>query len=62
MASPAWESAAPTSEIPRPFSDLTVQENIAIPLMFGANPLSPRDARCEARAFVDYANSTGGVQ
>ena len=44
-----------TYQIPRPFSDLTVQENIAIPLMFGANPLSPRDALREARAFVDYA-------
>lgn len=44
-----------TYQIPRPFSDLTVQENIAIPLMFGADPLSPRDALREARAFVDYA-------
>ena len=39
-----------TYQIPRPFSDLTVQENIAIPLMFGANPLSPRDALREAEA------------
>ena len=44
-----------TYQIPRPFSDLTVQENIAIPLMFAAQPLSPRDAMRQARAFVDYA-------
>lgn len=44
-----------TYQIPRPFSDLTVQENIAIPLMFGQQPLSPRDALREARAFVEYA-------
>jgi branched-chain amino acid transport system permease protein len=44
-----------TYQIPRPFGDLTVQENIAIPLMFGAQPMSPRDAMREARAFVDYA-------
>ena len=44
-----------TYQIPRPFGDLTVQENIAIPLMFSARPLSPRDALREARAFVEYA-------
>jgi branched-chain amino acid transport system permease protein len=44
-----------TYQIPRPFGDLTVQENIAIPLMFSSKPLSPRDAMREARAFVDYA-------
>lgn len=44
-----------TYQIPRPFGDLTVQENIAIPLMFGPQPLSPRDAMREARAFIDYA-------
>jgi branched-chain amino acid transport system permease protein len=44
-----------TYQIPRPFGDLTVQENIAIPLMFGREPLSPRDAMREARAFIAYA-------
>ena len=44
-----------TYQIPRPFGDLTVQENIAIPLMFGGDSLSPRDALREARAFVEYA-------
>ncbi|MGH6609653.1 MAG: branched-chain amino acid ABC transporter ATP-binding protein/permease, partial [Burkholderiaceae bacterium] len=47
-----------TYQIPRPFGDLTVQENIAIPLMFNEAPLSPRDALREARAFVDYAELT----
>ncbi|OWW22073.1 branched-chain amino acid ABC transporter ATP-binding protein/permease [Noviherbaspirillum denitrificans] len=45
-----------TYQIPRPFGDLTVQENIAIPLMFGESPLSPRDAMREARAFVEFAD------
>ena len=44
-----------TYQIPRPFGDLTVQENIAIPLMFNTQPLSPRDAMREARAFIEYA-------
>jgi len=44
-----------TYQIPRPFGDLTVLENIAIPLMFNQNPLSPRDAMHEARAFIEYA-------
>ena len=44
-----------TYQIPRPFGDLTVQENIALPLMFGSDPLSPRDAMREARAFIAYA-------
>lgn len=44
-----------TYQIPRPFGDLTVQENIAIPLMFNEQPLTPRDAMREARAFIEYA-------
>ncbi len=44
-----------TYQIPRPFGDLTVLENIAIPLMFSAQPLSPHDAMREAQAFVEYA-------
>jgi branched-chain amino acid transport system permease protein len=43
-----------TYQIPRPFGDLTVQENIAVPLMFGSSPLSPRDAMREARSFASY--------
>ena len=44
-----------TYQIPRPFGDLTVQENIAIPLMFGDNPLSPKEALKESIAFIEYA-------
>ena len=44
-----------TYQIPRPFGDLTVQENIAIPLMFGDNPLSPKEALNESIAFIEYA-------
>lgn len=47
-----------TYQIPRPFSDLTVQENIAIPLMFSNQPLSPGDAMREARRFIEYAELT----
>lgn len=44
-----------TYQIPRPFGDLTVQENIAIPLMFGEDRLSPPEALAEAEAFVEFA-------
>ena len=44
-----------TYQIPRPFGDLTVQENIAMPLMFQGRRLAPGAALQEARAFVDYA-------
>ena len=44
-----------TYQIPRPFGDLTVQENIAVPLMFGETPLKPREALRQAREFVAYA-------
>ena len=45
-----------TFQIPRPFSDLTVQENIAIPLMFGHTNYSPERALREACAFLDYVD------
>jgi branched-chain amino acid transport system permease protein len=44
-----------TNQIPRPFGDLTVQENIAIPLMFGESALSPERAFEQAREFIEYA-------
>ena len=44
-----------THQIPRPFNDLTVQENIAIPLMFHDRSLSLRQAFLQARDFVTYA-------
>jgi branched-chain amino acid transport system permease protein len=45
-----------TYQIPRPFSDLTVQENIAVPLMFrdGAS-LELAQAMARAQAFAGYA-------
>lgn len=44
-----------TNQIPRPFGDLTVQENIAIPLMFREDALSPEQAFEQAREFIAYA-------
>jgi branched-chain amino acid transport system permease protein len=44
-----------TYQIPRPFNDLTVQENIAIPLMFRDAALSVREAFRQAREFIAYA-------
>lgn len=44
-----------TYQIPRPFGDLTVGENIAMPLMFGDHALAPAAAMRDARAFVEFA-------
>ena len=44
-----------TNQIPRPFRDLTVQENIAIPLMFSKDLMTPEDAFEQAREFISYA-------
>jgi len=45
-----------TYQIPRPFSDLTVQENVAMPLMFRAeNRLGRPSALAEAARFAAYA-------
>ncbi|MGE0745414.1 MAG: ATP-binding cassette domain-containing protein [Rhodospirillales bacterium] len=45
-----------TYQIPRPFSDLTVQENIAIPLMFrGDGGMALREALAEAAQFAAFA-------
>jgi branched-chain amino acid transport system permease protein len=45
-----------TYQIPRPFSDLTVQENVAMPLMFRAeNRLGRPSALVEAARFAAYA-------
>ena len=45
-----------TYQIPRPFGDLTVQENIAIPLMFKHQGLAPREALARAREFIAYVD------
>lgn len=47
-----------THQIPRPFGDLTVQENIAIPLMFHDQALSPSAAFEQAGAFIEFAGLT----
>jgi branched-chain amino acid transport system permease protein len=45
-----------TFQIPRPFADLTVQENVAMPLMFRAeHRLGRRAALTEAARFAGYA-------
>jgi branched-chain amino acid transport system permease protein len=44
-----------TYQIPRPLGDMTVQENIAVPLMFGKERLEPAAALEQAREFVAYA-------
>ncbi len=45
-----------TYQIPRPFGDLTVQENIAMPLMFrGDAPLGRDAALAEAISFAEFA-------
>ena len=45
-----------TYQIPRPFADLTVQENVAMPLMFRAdNPLDRPSAMAEATRFAAFA-------
>ncbi len=45
-----------TYQIPRPFSDLTVQENVAMPLMFRSdNPLGRSSALAEATRFAAFA-------
>jgi branched-chain amino acid transport system permease protein len=45
-----------TYQIPRPFGDLTVQENVAMPLMFRAdNPLDRPSAMAEATRFASFA-------
>jgi branched-chain amino acid transport system permease protein len=49
-----------TYQIPRPFGDLTVLENVAMPLMFRAdNPLGRAAALTEAARFAAYAGLEG---
>jgi len=43
-----------TYQIPRPFGDLTVDENVAIPLMYQDPHLRPSAALAQARKFLDY--------
>lgn len=52
-----------TYQIPRPFGDLTVQENIALPLMFRSDgALNLFDALAEAAPFAEYAGLADRLQ
>ncbi len=44
-----------THQIPRPFGDLTVAENVALSLMLGPQRQVPGRALAEARSFLAYA-------
>jgi branched-chain amino acid transport system permease protein len=44
-----------TFQIPRPFADLTVRENIAVALMYRSNGVRLREAMVESAAFAAYA-------
>jgi len=51
-----------TYQIPRPFGDLTVQENVAMPLMFrDDNRLGLHAALAEAARFAGYAGLGGAL-
>ena len=45
---------ARTYQIPRPFSTMTALENVSVPYMFGAEPVSPDQARSRAREWLDF--------
>ncbi len=47
-----------TYQLPRPFGDLTVLENLAMPLMFGGKGMSPQQALTNARALADFIKLT----
>ena len=43
-----------TYQIPRPFAQFTALENVALAATFGAARCSPRQARAEARAWLEF--------
>lgn len=45
-----------TYQIPRPFGDLTVAENVALSVMLGPRREAPERALAEARSFLAYAD------
>ncbi len=45
---------ARTYQIPRPFAHLSVQDNVALPAMFGAAALDRSDAEREARRWLEF--------
>ncbi|MER1965987.1 branched-chain amino acid ABC transporter ATP-binding protein/permease [Castellaniella sp. GW247-6E4] len=50
-----------TYQIPRPFGDLTVDENVAIPLMYQDQRLRPPAALAQARQFLDYVGLSARI-
>jgi branched-chain amino acid transport system permease protein len=50
---------ARTYQIPRPFSTMTALENVSVPLMFGADPISPREARAAAMEWLTFTSLDG---
>ncbi|MBS0327172.1 MAG: branched-chain amino acid ABC transporter ATP-binding protein/permease [Proteobacteria bacterium] len=45
-----------TWQVPRPFGDLSVRENIAVAMMFGAERVDFEEATQRAEAYIDYAD------
>lgn len=45
---------ARTYQIPRPFATMTALENVSVPYMFGAEPVSPDRARGRAREWLEF--------
>lgn len=45
---------ARTYQIPRPFDTMTALENVAVPFMFGREPMTPPAARHAAREWLDF--------
>jgi len=43
-----------TYQMPRPFAHLTALENVALAATFGAQPCAPRQARGEAREWLEF--------
>lgn len=52
----AGQGVGRTYQIPRPFGDLTVAENVALSLMLGPQHEAPGRALTEARSFLAYAD------
>lgn len=45
---------ARTYQIPRPFSTMSALENVSVPFMFGAEPMSPVEARTAAMEWLAF--------
>ena len=58
----AWLGVARTYQIPRPFTSLTVLDNVALAGMFGAGALSRASAEREARRWLTFVGLEGRAQ